>query len=71
INCPTQPDVAAMISTHAGYANGIRGGAEGMRDELKNAPEINIPEGVPTKPTETCSTRGNELIDKVFTQLLQ
>lgn len=71
INFTMQPDVAAMISNHAGYANGIKGGDAGMKEELRTAPEINIPEGIPTKPTETCTPKGNELQDRIVTQLLQ
>ncbi len=65
------PENAAIQSNFAGYSNGIAGSKAFMKDELKDAPEINAPSGVKTIFVETCSQKAIELSDRVWTKLLQ
>ncbi len=66
-----KPENAALQSNYAGYANGIKGGAALMKDELKSAPEVNMPTGVPSVFSKSCSEKSIKLVDRTWTKLLK
>ena len=65
------PENAAIQSNFARYANGIEGSAEFLDEELKTAPEINIPSNVKLIFTPACSEKTIKLQDKIWTKLKQ
>jgi len=66
-----QPENAAMQSNFARYANGIKGSAKFMDEELRSAPEINIPSSARQIFIPSCSEKSIKLMDKVWTKLKQ
>ncbi|MCF8068975.1 MAG: extracellular solute-binding protein [Desulfobacterales bacterium] len=66
-----QPENAGIQSNFARYANGIEGSAEFMDDELKAAPEINVPSNVNLIFSLACPEKSIKLYDKVWTKLKQ
>lgn len=71
INWMMKPENAGISSNFARYANGIKGSGEFMDAELKTAPEMSPPDGVPTYFSETCGPKYTKAMDKIWTQLLQ
>ncbi len=65
------PENAAMISSFARYANGIAGSEEFMPADMKDAPEIVIPEEFKSKGVfgKTCSPKAQEYITAIWTEL--
>lgn len=70
-NFMLDPANAGALSNHAGYSNGSAGSEKFMKEELINAPEINVPEGTKTFPMVTCSEKAVELETQVMTRLMQ
>ena len=66
-----QPENIAIASDYAGFANGIEGSVEFMKEELTSAPEMSVPEGTPLVFSQTCSPAAVDLQNRVWTALLQ
>ncbi|WP_027350584.1 extracellular solute-binding protein [Halotalea alkalilenta] len=65
------PENAAMISSFARYANGIAGSEAFMPEEMRMAPEINIPEEFVEKGifNVTCPPEVQALYTRIWTEL--
>ncbi|HET7410481.1 MAG TPA: extracellular solute-binding protein [Paracoccaceae bacterium] len=66
-----EPENAALISEFAKYANGIEGSGEFLSEELKNAPEVNIPEEFEQygRFNPTCPPDVQKLYTAIWTEL--
>jgi spermidine/putrescine transport system substrate-binding protein len=73
LNFIMEPENAAMLSNFARYANGITGSEEFMDEEMRDAPEIVIPEGLddPGQFSLTCPAEIQQLHAQIWTELLQ
>lgn len=67
------PENAALISAYARYANGIKGSAEFMPEDMKGAPEVEIPEEHKAAGhfLEVCSPKSQEYITAIWTELMK
>jgi len=65
------PEHAAMISSFARYANGISGSAEFMPEDMKTAPEIQVPAELVEAGhfLPTCSPKAQEYYTAIWTEL--
>ncbi len=65
------PENAALISGFARYANGIAGSEEFMPADMKDAPEIVIPEELKSKGVflKTCTGKAQDYITAIWTEL--
>jgi spermidine/putrescine transport system substrate-binding protein len=65
------PENAAMISSFARYANGISGSAEFMPEDMKTAPEIQVPAELVAAGhfLPTCSPTAQEYYTAIWTEL--
>ncbi len=65
------PENAAMFSAFARYANGIAGSEEFMPADMKDAPEINVPEEFKAagRFLPTCSPKAQEYYTAIWTEL--
>jgi spermidine/putrescine transport system substrate-binding protein len=66
-----QPENAALQTNFSGYANAIRGSEAFLKEELKGAPELTVPEGIPVHFHPQCSETAIRLLDKVWTKVKQ
>lgn len=65
------PENAAMISNFAGYGNGVPAADAFLKPELKGAPELNVPAGIPIHPLVTCSPAATEIEAQIMTELME
>lgn len=65
------PENAALISAFARYANGIAGSEEFMPDDMKDAPEVVIPDVFKASGhfLPTCSPQAQEYMTAIWTEL--
>ncbi|WP_210526757.1 ABC transporter substrate-binding protein [Rubellimicrobium arenae] len=71
LNFIMAPENAALISNYARYANGIAGSEEFMDPEMRDAPEIVIPEESKAAGVflPTCPSSAVELYSRIWTEL--
>ena len=71
LNFIMEPENAAMISAFARYANGIAGSEAFMPEDMKDAPEVVIPEAFKAagRFLPTCSPKATEYITAIWTEL--
>jgi spermidine/putrescine transport system substrate-binding protein len=71
INFIMAPENAALISEFGKYSNGIAGSEAFMSEEMKSAPELNIPADLQAAGEflEACPTEVNDIYTKIWTEV--
>ena len=65
------PENMAILSNFAAYANAIPESSKYLSEDMKNAKNIQVPDGIPVKFGQACNKESQALIDKVWTKLMQ
>jgi spermidine/putrescine transport system substrate-binding protein len=73
LNFVLEPENAALISNFTRYANGVVGSEEYMDPEMREAPEIVVPDGLDeaARFSVTCPSEVNQIYTQIWTELLQ
>lgn len=73
LNFIMDPENAALISNFATYANGIKGSEAFMRDDMKGAPEFNIPPELVAAAgwQDICPPEVDDLYTRIWTDLMK
>lgn len=71
MNFVMHPENMAMLSNFAAYANAIPESSKYLSEDMKNATNIQVPDGIPVKFGQACNKESQALIDKVWTKLMQ
>lgn len=71
MNFIMDPENMGMQSNYAGYGGPIIGQEEYMTEELRTAPEINVPEDAKMIFSFSCNANAQSLIDRVWTNVLR
>lgn len=66
-----QPENMALQSNFARYANAVEGSEQFMDEELRQAPELSVPDGVEIVFPWACGEDSIRLYDRVWTRVLQ
>lgn len=68
-----EPQNAAMISAFARYANGISGSGVFLPDNMKDAPELTVPDSLKSKMEfmKLCEPATQEIYTKIWTELMK
>jgi len=66
-----EPENAALISSFARYANGIIGSEKFMPEDMKTAPELNVPDELKNAGVflPACSKEATEYYTAIWTEL--
>jgi len=71
MNFVMHPENMAILSNFAAYANAIPESVNYLSEDMKNATNIQVPDGIPVKFGQACNKESQALIDKVWTKLMQ
>jgi spermidine/putrescine transport system substrate-binding protein len=73
LNFIMAPENAALISNFATYANGIKGSEAFMREDMRGAPEFNIPPELVAAGgwQDVCSPEVDDLYTRIWTDLMK
>ena len=71
LNFMMEPKNAAELTNYAMYSSPIKGVRPYLSDVLKNAPEVNPPEGFKTEFVPPCPPEVVRLYDRIWTNLLK
>jgi len=61
----------AIVSNFASYANAIPESTKYLSEKMKNATNIQVPDGIPVVFGKACNENATSLVDKVWTKLMQ
>jgi spermidine/putrescine transport system substrate-binding protein len=68
-NFVMDPQNAAMISAYARYANGIAGSEAYLPEDMRDAPELTLPQGHKGVFIQACPPEVNEMMTRIWTDL--
>ena len=71
MNFVMHPENMAILSNFAAYANAIPESVNYLSDDMKNATNIQVPDGIPVVFGQACNEKAQGLVDKVWTKLMQ
>ena len=71
MNFLMHPENMAILSNFASYANAIPESVNYLSEDMKNATNIQVPDGIPVVFGQACNENATSLVDKVWTKLMQ